>query len=217
MRHVLRNVAAYRGLCAQVRRSSTGGLFFGALMLFLWYVAFGQRNDFSPFSIVYLGLAALEFSVAMWNRISPSAEGILFDGLVLMVFGLTTLVRYALSTQGVKAGPPPSVVFVLLSVYWLFSGFNTAMQALECGLPIAAFEGRFLRGRLASGVLRRMGLDELVATDDAGYVEIAVRLATDAAWWGEMRKRIEEGRAALYHDKAPVRGLEKFFAEALGR
>jgi len=98
-----------------------------------------------------------------------------------------------------------------------FSGFNTAMQAIECGLPIAAFEGRFLRGRLTSGILRRMGLDELVATDEAGYVDIAVRLATDAAWWGEMRKRIEDGRTALYHDKAPVRALEKFFAEALGR
>jgi predicted O-linked N-acetylglucosamine transferase (SPINDLY family) len=98
-----------------------------------------------------------------------------------------------------------------------FSGFNTAMQAIECGLPIVAYEGRFLRGRLASGVLRRMGLDELVATDDAAYVEIAVRLATDAAWWGEMRKRIEAARAALYGDAAPVRALEKFFEEALKR
>jgi len=98
-----------------------------------------------------------------------------------------------------------------------FSGFNTAMQAIECGLPIAAYEGRFLRGRLASGVLRRMSLDELVATDEAGYVEIAVRLATDAAWWGEMRQRIESARGALYGDAAPVRALEKFFAEALAR
>jgi hypothetical protein len=48
-------------------------------------------------------------------------------------------------------------------------------------------------------------------------VDIAVRLATDAAWWGEMRSRIEAARGALYNDKAPVRGLEKFFAEALGR
>ena len=98
-----------------------------------------------------------------------------------------------------------------------FSGFNTAMQAIGCGLPIAAYEGRFLRGRLASGVLRRMGLDELVAVDDAAYVEIAVRLATDAAWWGEMRKRIEAVRPALYGDAAPVRALEKFFDEALAR
>jgi predicted O-linked N-acetylglucosamine transferase (SPINDLY family) len=98
-----------------------------------------------------------------------------------------------------------------------FSGFNTAMQAIECGLPIAAYEGRFLRGRLASGVLRRMGLDELVAADDAAYVEIAVRLARDAAWWGEMRQRIEAARAALYGDAAPVRALEKFFERALKR
>jgi protein O-GlcNAc transferase len=44
-----------------------------------------------------------------------------------------------------------------------FSGFNTAVQALECGLPIVAREGRFLRGRLGSGVLRHLGLDALVA------------------------------------------------------
>src|SRR5581483_2154726 len=30
-----------------------------------------------------------------------------------------------------------------------FSGFNTAMQAVECGLPIVTREGRFMRGRLA--------------------------------------------------------------------
>jgi predicted O-linked N-acetylglucosamine transferase (SPINDLY family) len=62
-----------------------------------------------------------------------------------------------------------------------------------------------------------MGLDELVAADDAAYVEIAVRLARDAAWWGEMRQRIEAARAALYGDAAPVRALEKFFERALKR
>jgi hypothetical protein len=32
-----------------------------------------------------------------------------------------------------------------------------------------------------------------------------------------MRGRIEQGRAALYNDSEPVRALEKFFAEVLGR
>ena len=36
-----------------------------------------------------------------------------------------------------------------------FSGFNTALQAVQCGLPIVSRDGRFLRGRLASGILRR--------------------------------------------------------------
>jgi predicted O-linked N-acetylglucosamine transferase (SPINDLY family) len=47
-----------------------------------------------------------------------------------------------------------------------FSGFNTAMQAVDCGLPIVTREGRFMRGRLASGILKRIGLHELIAASD---------------------------------------------------
>jgi predicted O-linked N-acetylglucosamine transferase (SPINDLY family) len=96
-----------------------------------------------------------------------------------------------------------------------FSGFNGALQAIECGLPVAAFEGKFLRGRLASGILRRMGLDELVADTPAQYVEIAVKLARDAAYWGAMRERIIASRAVLYGDTEPVRALERFFEDAV--
>jgi predicted O-linked N-acetylglucosamine transferase (SPINDLY family) len=96
-----------------------------------------------------------------------------------------------------------------------FSGFNTAMQAIECGLPIVAAEGRFLRGRLASGILRRLGIDELVVQTDAAYVELAVRLAQDARFWGEMHDRIEAKRAGLYGDLECVRALEAFLARAL--
>jgi predicted O-linked N-acetylglucosamine transferase (SPINDLY family) len=52
-----------------------------------------------------------------------------------------------------------------------FSGFNTALQGLECGLPIIAYEGEFMRGRLASGLLRRMGMNDWVATSKAQYIE----------------------------------------------
>ena len=47
-----------------------------------------------------------------------------------------------------------------------FSGFNTAIQAVECGLPVVSREGEFMRGRLGSGILRRMGMEALVATSD---------------------------------------------------
>ncbi len=96
-----------------------------------------------------------------------------------------------------------------------FSGFNTALQAIDCGLPVAAYEGRFLRGRLASGILRRMGMDELVADSDAAYVETAVKLAQDAVWWGGVRDRMSASRARLYGDVEPVRALEKFLEQAV--
>ena len=44
-----------------------------------------------------------------------------------------------------------------------FSGYNTALQAIECGLPLITREQQFLRGRLASGVMRPMGMVELIA------------------------------------------------------
>jgi predicted O-linked N-acetylglucosamine transferase (SPINDLY family) len=91
-----------------------------------------------------------------------------------------------------------------------FSGFNTAVHALECAVPIVACEGRFLRGRLASGPLRRLGLDELVAPSAEAYVELAVALATDAARRQALRRRIESRRERLYRDPAPLDALEDF-------
>ena len=97
-----------------------------------------------------------------------------------------------------------------------FSGFNTAVQALECGLPIVAREGRFLRGRLASGVLRHLGLDELVAPSDEAYVELAVALAADRERRQELRRRIEAGRERLYRDREPLDALQRFIETAVG-
>jgi predicted O-linked N-acetylglucosamine transferase (SPINDLY family) len=98
-----------------------------------------------------------------------------------------------------------------------FSGFNTAMQAIECELPLVAFEGRFMRGRLASGILRSMRMDDLVAATPQQFVEIAVKLARDATYWGGAQARLVEARAGLYGDQAPVRALERFFEDAVRR
>jgi predicted O-linked N-acetylglucosamine transferase (SPINDLY family) len=98
-----------------------------------------------------------------------------------------------------------------------FSGFNTALQAVECGLPIVTREGRFLRGRLASGILRRMGLPELVAQSEEAYVELAVRLARDTEYREHIRSGIVASRHVLFEDMAPIRALEDFLLTATGR
>jgi protein O-GlcNAc transferase len=96
-----------------------------------------------------------------------------------------------------------------------FSGFNTALQAVECGLPIVTREGRFLRGRLASGILKRMGMADLVCANEQAYVALAVRLAQDAGYRTEIRKRMAAGRNALFEDPAPIRALEDFLAQGV--
>jgi predicted O-linked N-acetylglucosamine transferase (SPINDLY family) len=97
-----------------------------------------------------------------------------------------------------------------------FSGFNTAMQAIECGLPIVTVEGRFLRGRFASAILQRMDLHELVAQTDADYVRIAVRLAGDARFRDDVREKILARRDLLFDDLAPIRAMEDYLAGAAG-
>jgi len=93
-----------------------------------------------------------------------------------------------------------------------FSGFNTAMEAVECGLPIVTREGRFLRGRFASGILKRMGLSELVVESETDYVALAVRLCQDAGYHEYIRRRIEAQRHVLFEDVAPISAFEDFLA-----
>jgi predicted O-linked N-acetylglucosamine transferase (SPINDLY family) len=96
-----------------------------------------------------------------------------------------------------------------------FSGFNTAMQAAQCNIPIVTREGRFMRGRLASGILCRMNIPELIALSEDHYIDLAVRLAGDAAFRDRMRSRIAESAAVLYRDEMPIRALETFLEKAV--
>jgi predicted O-linked N-acetylglucosamine transferase (SPINDLY family) len=95
-----------------------------------------------------------------------------------------------------------------------FSGFNTALKALECGLPVVTREGRFLRGRLASGLLKRIGVPELVAQSDAEYASLAVSLASDRELRMQIRNRITAGRELLFKDRTAIRRLEDFLVES---
>lgn len=94
-----------------------------------------------------------------------------------------------------------------------FSGFNTAMQAIECSLPVVTVEGRFMRGRFASAILRKIGLDELVAGNTAEYADIVAKVASDRDYRSMLSARIEHRRTGLFNDPASLRFLGKFFLD----
>lgn len=97
-----------------------------------------------------------------------------------------------------------------------FSGYNTAVQAIECCLPLVTREGRFLRGRLASGVLRRMDLKELIAETKTDYVNLVVRLLVDRGFRAHIRHEIEQRRPVLFDDQAAM-GPFQDFLESVAR
>jgi predicted O-linked N-acetylglucosamine transferase (SPINDLY family) len=98
-----------------------------------------------------------------------------------------------------------------------FSGFNNALQAVESGLPVLAYEGEFMRGRLASGIMRRLDLPELVASTTDAFTQSAIALALDPARCKGLRVEIEKRRGILFHDVEPVRALEQSLIGAMSQ
>jgi predicted O-linked N-acetylglucosamine transferase (SPINDLY family) len=101
---------------------------------------------------------------------------------------------------------------MLDTLYW--SGGNTALDALACGLPMVVLPGEMMRGRQSYGMLKAMGLDELVAKDAQDYVEIAVRLANDREWRNQMSQAILSQSGSIFEDETPIRALERFYSRA---
>ena len=94
-----------------------------------------------------------------------------------------------------------------------FSGFNTALQAIESDLPIITREGHFMRGNLAAGLLKRVKMPYLVAKDNASYIKLVTDLIANPQLLKEYSKLISLNRSALYHDLMPIRELEKFLLD----
>ncbi|HEX6138600.1 MAG TPA: tetratricopeptide repeat protein [Casimicrobiaceae bacterium] len=99
---------------------------------------------------------------------------------------------------------------MLDTLYW--SGGNTSLDALACGLPVVTLPGAFMRGRQSAAMLRLAGVPELIARDPADYVGIATRLAEDAVWRGAIAARIREGRGALFETPEPTRAFAELLA-----
>lgn len=94
-----------------------------------------------------------------------------------------------------------------------FSGGNTALHAVTCNLPIVTYAGEFMRGRLACGVLKAMGITETIATSVDEYVDIAIRLGLDQNWRSVLKNKIKLRSGELFNDTSCVTFLEDFFLE----
>lgn len=93
-----------------------------------------------------------------------------------------------------------------------FGGGNTSLEAFAVGAPVVTLPGGFLRSRITAALLRRMGIDELIAQNGAEYARIAVKVATDQEYRRSLCQRIEERRGILYENPESVSELERFFA-----
>jgi CRISPR-associated protein Csy1 len=162
---------------------------------------------------------------------NPRARLVLFEGRhPKLTASFVGRLRKALDAQGVA--PAHAVVLpsmphddylrvnllcdaMLDTLHW--SGGNTSLDALACGLPVVTLPGAFMRGRQSAAMLDMVGAPETIARDPDDYVAIASRLVRDRAWRDELAARIRAGAPLLFDRREPVEAFAELLAGASGR
>jgi protein O-GlcNAc transferase len=96
-----------------------------------------------------------------------------------------------------------------------FGAHTTGLDALWAGVPMVTCRGESMASLAGASLLRAAGLPELIASDNAGYVELAVGLATDPARRLALRAHLLAGRdnSPLFDAAAFARALERAFLQ----
>jgi predicted O-linked N-acetylglucosamine transferase (SPINDLY family) len=91
-----------------------------------------------------------------------------------------------------------------------YNGATTTCEALWMGVPVVTLAGDRHAARVGASLLRRVGLNDLVAENPQAYVETACRLAADTAMLTKLREELR-GRvrgSPLYDAARFTRQLE---------
>lgn len=94
-----------------------------------------------------------------------------------------------------------------------YSGHTTTSDCLWAGVPVIALKGTNFASRVSESLLTAIGLPELVASDHAGFVALAARLAARPEELAALRARLAANRlrAPLFDTERFTRHLEHAF------
>jgi predicted O-linked N-acetylglucosamine transferase (SPINDLY family) len=96
-----------------------------------------------------------------------------------------------------------------------FCGGMTSLEALWMGVPVVTLVQEMIAGRQTAALLANLGLEELIATNEAQYVDIAVSLAKDLPRLAALRAGLRERFRAspLADTERFTRDLERAYRE----
>jgi hypothetical protein len=75
---------------------------------------------------------------------------------------------------------------------WPFGGYNTVVESLYLGKPVVTLEGDRFYNLAASALLRRVGLESLIAKSAPEFINLCVRMVNDPAFLAEQRAKLAE-------------------------
>lgn len=92
-----------------------------------------------------------------------------------------------------------------------WSGNNTTLAAIDCHLPVVTCPTGYMRGRHSYAILKMLGIEDTIASNQQEYVDIAVRLGVNEGWRYEIVQQIVSRHERIYEDTDCVHGLEEFY------
>lgn len=101
-----------------------------------------------------------------------------------------------------------------------YNGGTTSLQAMWMGVPVITMEGEHFVSRMGASFMRAAGLHEWVAPDEEGYVQTAVRMATNRAALLDLKRGLRArlqarpGWNALAHTRAMENALIQMAMQA---
>jgi len=96
-----------------------------------------------------------------------------------------------------------------------FSGGYTTFEAVACSLPVVTCPGEFMRGRQSYGILQMLGVTDTIATYQAEYIDIAVRLGLEPKWRQEISQKMSQLQDNLFGDYTSIKALEEFYQQVV--
>ncbi len=118
--------------------------------------------------------------------------------------------------QGRKFAGVTAIADVFLdNIGW--SGNNTTMESTAFNVPIVTYPQEMMRGRHVLAILKMMGIEETIASSKEEYVQIAIRLGRDSEYRQHISQLIAQNKHKLYNDLKPVRALEEFLFDVIGK
>jgi protein O-GlcNAc transferase len=155
-------------------------------------VTFGSFNNVQKLSTA---------TVKLWARVLREVPGsrLLLKGVALSEQALRDDVMARFAAQGatsVEILPRAATTAAHLALYdridigldpTPYNGTTTTCEALWMGVPVITLAGETHASRVGASLLTAVGLPELIAADEDGYVRLASALAGDASRVGALR------------------------------
>jgi predicted O-linked N-acetylglucosamine transferase (SPINDLY family) len=98
-----------------------------------------------------------------------------------------------------------------------YNAHSTGVDFLWAGVPLLTYPGASFASRVASSLLRSVGLPELIASSPEQYEEIALGLAADPARLGDLRRKLAQRSAPLFDTKHYTKNLEAVYEAIYAR